>query len=89
LLAFDNSHHTCFANSGVHLVNAAQLERVDYPAGGVNLFKAKFRVGMQVTPKGGQLGMVLNDLRKSTASGSQECRPVSICIVCHPGRLNG
>jgi hypothetical protein len=81
LLALDDGDHTGLADTGMHFVNAAQLERMHHAAGGVDLFKAEFGMGVQVAPEGGQFGVVLHDLREGPAGGAQLGRATGLSAV--------
>ena len=67
-------HHTGFAQARVHLVHAAQAQRLLHPCRGVDLFKAQLRVGVQIAPKGSQLGVKLRNVGKRPARGQQARR---------------
>ena len=60
----DDRHHPGFANARVNLVHPAQLERLSDALGRVHLFKAEFRMRVQVAPKGSELGMKRLDVGK-------------------------
>ena len=73
-LAVDQRHHTGFTQARVHLVHAAQAQRLLHPRRGVHLFKTQLRVGVQIAPKGGQLGVELGNVGKRPARGQQARR---------------
>ena len=62
-------NHPCFAQAGVHCIDAADLEAFDHTPRGVDLFKAQFRVGVQIAAERGQLRMKGGNVRKRTAVG--------------------
>jgi hypothetical protein len=87
LLALDDGDHARLADTGVHFIHTAQLECMHHAAGGVDLFKAEFRVGVQVAPEGGQLGMELRDLRKGPAAGAQRGRVARLVASAAPASV--
>ena len=64
LLTTDERHHTRATDPGVDLVHAAQAQRLHYALCGVVFFKSQFGVGVQIAPKGGELGVELGNVRK-------------------------
>ena len=55
--AFDKRHQAGLANAGVNFVHTAHFQCLMHPFGRIQLFKPQFRVGMEIAPKGSDLGM--------------------------------
>ena len=75
-LALDHGHQAGLADAGMDGVHTADFERLLHAMGGVDLFKAQFRVRVQVAPQGGQLGVESGDVGKGAAVGwciSRDC----------------
>ena len=87
-LAVDQRHHTGFAQARVHLVHAAQAQRLLHPRRGVDLFKTQLGVGMQIAPKSGQLGVKLGNVGKRPPRGKQ-ARRAHQCPPAVPTRRRG
>ena len=84
----DQCHHAGFANPCVHLIDAAQTQRLLHPRRGVDLFKAQLGVGMQIAPKGGELGVKPSDVGKRPPAG-QHVRCAHQCPPAVPTRKRG
>ena len=57
--AADDAHYAGLADAGVYFVHADQAEHFSDPRAGANLFKADFRIGVQLAPQRGQLALPL------------------------------
>ena len=74
-----HGHQAGLANAGVDFVNPAHLQRLPHPSHRVVLLKAEFRVGMQITPQSGDLGVKSGNMRKGAALNTQ-----SACLHLYP-----
>ena len=83
LTSLDDRHHASFPHARVNLIDTTHFQGLGDPPRGVQLFKAQFRVGMEVTPKGRQLGVKGCNLREGAAFGMQARSRDMLGWVCH------
>jgi hypothetical protein len=56
--------HPGFSYAWLNRIDTADLERFDDTFSGVYLFKTQFRMGVQITPQGGELGVKRRNMGK-------------------------